>query len=162
MRAFNIVLEKDPDNVVALLFTGLIYSNNSELEDAIAAFQKLLRNNPNHLPARINLALAYERLKRQDDAIREYRYILEQSPDSRIGEEAKRRLKMVEKRIKGLFSNLDYRMVYDSNSNLASQSSEEYRTEVSLNFSYRYKADNDMTGTIYLGASVFHLSRRPL
>ena len=43
LRAFNIVLEKDPDNVVALLFTGLIYSNNSELlEDAIAAFQKLL------------------------------------------------------------------------------------------------------------------------
>ncbi len=144
LREFNIVLEKDPDNVVALLFTGMIYSNNSELEDAVAAFQKLLRNHPNHLPARINLALAYERLNREDDAIREYRYILEQSPDSRIGEDAKRRLKMVEKRIKGLFSNLDYRMVYDSNSNLASQSSEEYRTEVSLNFSYRYKADNDI------------------
>lgn len=144
LRTFDIVLDQDPDNEAALLFTGLIYSNNSELEDAVAAFQKLLRNNPNHLPARINLALAYERLNREDDAIREYRYILEKSPDSRIGEEAKRRLKMVEKRIKGLFSNLDYRMVYDSNSNLASQSSQEYRTEVALNFTYRYKADNDI------------------
>lgn len=144
LRTLNIVLEQDPDNVAALLMTGLIYSNNSELEDAVAAFQKLLRNNPNNLPARINLGLVYERLNREDDAIREYRYVLEQSPDSRIGEEAKRRLKIVEKRIKGLFSNMDYRMVYDSNSNLGSQSSEEYRTDVSLNFSYRYKADNDI------------------
>jgi tetratricopeptide (TPR) repeat protein len=143
-RVFNQVLDMDPDNQIALLFTGLIYSNNSELEDSVAAFQRLLRNNPNHLPARINLGLVYERLNREDDAIREYRYILEQSPDSRIGEEAKRRLKIVEKRIKGLFSTMDYRIVYDSNSNLSSQSSQEYRTDVSLNFSYRYKADNDI------------------
>lgn len=146
-KVFNEVLAQDPQNINALLYIGLIDSNKGELEDAETAYQQLLSISPNQLGARINLGLVYERLHREDDAIREYRYIIEQSPQSRAGDEARRRLKLVEKRIKGFFSSLDYRMVYDSNSTLSSQASEEYRTDASFDFSYRYKAGNDIQYT---------------
>ena len=140
---FNQVLDEDPENTTALFYSGLIHMNRDELENAVAVFKTLLGISPNNLAVRINLALTYERLNKEYDAIHEYRYIIRQSPDSKISKEAEVRLKRAEKSVKGFFSTMNYRLVFDSNSNLSSRSSRNYRTDVLFNLAYRYKTDND-------------------
>lgn len=139
---FGLILDRRPDDPSARLFSGLIQMRNGDYEQAIESFRNIIIKSPNNLSARINLGLAYERLNREDDAIHEYRYILERNPKSSIGEAAARQLKQAQKRIKGFSTNMNYRVVYDSNSNLSHQAAQNYRTDVFLNFSYLYKADN--------------------
>lgn len=148
LAVFNQVLDEDPENTSALLYSALIHMNRDELEDAVAILKTLVGISPKNLAARMNLALAYERLRREYDAIHEYRYIIRQSPKSKLAAEAQSRLKRAEKMIKGFFVTMNYRLLFDSNSNLSSQSAQNYRTDMLLNLSYRYKTNNDFRYTL--------------
>jgi len=161
LAVFNQVLDQEPQNTTALFYAGLVHMNRDELEDAVAILKNLIGISPGNLAARMNLALAYERLNKEFDAIHQYRYIVRQSPKSKISAEAQTRLKRAEKSVRGLFSTMNYRLVFDSNSNLSSQSAQNYRTDVLLNFSYRYRTDNDFRYTLTWAPqyTVYHMGQ---
>jgi tetratricopeptide (TPR) repeat protein len=141
----NAILDDDPDNQIAHFYLGLIYAEEEDLPKAVDAYREVVRIVPSHVGARMNLAFSYERLNREEDAIDEYRKLLESNPPPEIAETVRRRLEMVQRRVRGVSVTAGYLMSWDSNSNLSEESAlEDYRSDLSLNLAYQYKMQNDL------------------
>jgi tetratricopeptide (TPR) repeat protein len=141
----NAVLDGDPDNQIAHFYLGLIHAEEEDLPRAVDAYREVVRIVPSHVGARMNLAFSYERLNREEDAIDEYRKILQSDPPPAIAETVRRRLDLVQRRVRGATVTAGYVMAYDNNINLSDEAGiEDYRSDLSLNLAYQYKAQNDL------------------
>ncbi|MFQ5488210.1 MAG: tetratricopeptide repeat protein, partial [Gammaproteobacteria bacterium] len=143
VQEFERILAHSPDNALAHFYLGLIYSTREELVKAADQYQEVLRLMPTHVGARFNLATSFERMSREEDAIDEYRKILQANPPSGLAETARNRLRMTERRIKGLLANLGYIMSFDDNTNLSDKDNvEDYRSNLTLSLAYQHKMKN--------------------
>lgn len=142
---FEEILAEDPDNDLAHFYLGLIYSQEEQTLRAVDAYQEVIRIVPSHVGARLNLAASYERLNREEDAIDEYAKILQANPSPQIAEVARRAMDNARRRMRGLTANFGYLMTYDDNTNLsASREVEDFRSDLSLNLAYQYKASDQL------------------
>lgn len=142
-KQFEEILAGDPDNELAHFYLGLIYSQEEQTLRAVDAYQEVIRIVPSHVGARLNLAASYERLNREEDAIAEYTKILQANPPPQIAEMAQRALENARRRMRGLSVNAGYLMAWDDNTNLGDQRRvEDFRSDLSLNLAYQYKAEN--------------------
>ncbi|MEM5787287.1 MAG: tetratricopeptide repeat protein, partial [Syntrophobacteraceae bacterium] len=72
----------DPDNVGALMLTGIMYEQNKDYPGARKAYESVLRINPAFAPAANNLAYIYsEYLNEPDKALRLARSARENAPE---------------------------------------------------------------------------------
>ncbi len=148
------VLDEEPDNQIAWFYIALIHAEEEDLPRAVDAYREVVRIVPSHVGARMNLAFSYELLNREEDAIDEYRKILQSNPSPAIEERVRRRLDLVQRRIRGVTVTGSYVMAYDSNSNLSERNViEDYRSDLSLNLAYQHKAQNDLRWRFLLSPS---------
>ena len=142
---FEGILMADPDNDLAHFYLGLIYTQEDETLRAVDAYLEVIRIVPTHAGARLYLAASYERLNREEDAIDEYTKILQANPPPQIAEMAQRGLDSARRRMRGMSANFGYVMGYDSNTNLAaSEEVEDFRSDLSLNLAFQYRASNEL------------------
>ncbi len=140
VQEFERILARSPNNAIAHFYLGLIYSTREELVKAADQYQEVLRLMPSHVGARFNLAASFERMNREEDAIDEYRKILQANPPAGLAETARNRLRMTERRIKGLVASLGYIMSFDNNTNLSDKDNvEDYRSNLTLSLAYQHK-----------------------
>ncbi len=69
LTAFNNVLEKDPDNSVALLHAGKLLVAQNSAETAIEHLQRAVAADPNNAEVRYVLGIAFSRAARLDEAL---------------------------------------------------------------------------------------------
>jgi tetratricopeptide (TPR) repeat protein len=84
LNQMNAVLAKKPDNLQALLVTGMIYSQMKEFNKARDAYEKAIAANPTHVLALNNLAYIYAEklndLKRGGELVQKARSIAPANP----------------------------------------------------------------------------------
>lgn len=95
-RAFQRVLEEDPQNVATLVNLGFVYLDSDRPGTAIQAFTAALGLSQNHENARYGVALAYQRNGQTEQAIQLWRDFLTRFPASRWTPNARRFLAEVE------------------------------------------------------------------
>ncbi|NJL15533.1 MAG: tetratricopeptide repeat protein [Microscillaceae bacterium] len=76
------ILEKNPDNELALLNLGLFAMQSNQFDKAAERFEKLISVNPQQGEAKILLGQSYERLGQKDKAIRILQEVLQTEKDS--------------------------------------------------------------------------------
>jgi len=160
--AFKQLLESEPGNVLANFYMGLISARENHMIEAVDNYQRVLRLVPTHVGARLNLATSYESLNREEDALDEYRKILAAHPPEALAEAARSRIKIVQKRIRGLDGSMSYATTLDGNSNLSKNDpTVELRSDLSLNLNYRYKMANGLRwrGTLNPTYANFHYNQ---
>lgn len=74
------LLEKDPDNVRALIRLGNIYFDTGQNEDAVNAYRKALVLNPKNADVRTDMGICLRRLKRADEAIEAFKEAIDANP----------------------------------------------------------------------------------
>src|SRR5947209_15309026 len=84
LTQMNSVLAKKPDDLPALLVTGMIYSQMKDFNKARDAYEKVIAANPTHVPALNNLAYIYAEklndLKRASELAQKARAIAPTNP----------------------------------------------------------------------------------
>jgi tetratricopeptide (TPR) repeat protein len=139
------ILEKEPGNIEARFYSGLVYYDQDETVRAVDAFQRVLQYFPGHIPARLNLAMSYHRLRREEDAIEEFHNALQYNPDPVLADKIRAQMQSVEKSIRGFSGGFSYAMAFDSNSNVdGTNPIKEYRTDLAPHLLYRYKTQNGL------------------
>ncbi|GAB4395566.1 MAG: hypothetical protein OHK0053_04560 [Microscillaceae bacterium] len=76
------ILEKNPDNELALLNLGLFAMQSNQFDKAAERFEKLISVNPKQGEAKILLGQSYERLGQKDKATRILQEVLQTEKDS--------------------------------------------------------------------------------
>ncbi|GMR22111.1 MAG: hypothetical protein BMS9Abin37_0439 [Acidobacteriota bacterium] len=87
-REFQVILDEDPKNVVALVGLGMVHRDLMELAEAEGLLDQALALQPNHVLARYTLASVYEQKRAFDQAASEWKKLLD-LPDN--GPEASNR-----------------------------------------------------------------------
>lgn len=82
LKAFQTLLELDPENVRILQTLGDIYLQKKNYEKALEIFNQLKQANPNDLPSQIRVGLLYYELKEVDKAIEEFLSVQKRFPKS--------------------------------------------------------------------------------
>lgn len=82
LKAFQSLLELDPENVRILQTLGDIYLQKKNYEKALEIFNQLKQANPNDLPSQIRVGLLYYELKEIDKAIEEFLSVQQRFPKS--------------------------------------------------------------------------------
>lgn len=79
-ETLNSLLEKDPDNVKALIRLGNIYFDTGQNEKAVEAYKKALRRDPENADVRTDMGICLRRLKRIDEAINAFKGAIKSNP----------------------------------------------------------------------------------
>jgi len=82
IKIYNVVLEKDQNNIIAMNNKGDSLNNLGRYEEAIAWLDKAIHLNPNYLPALINRGNALMFLGKYEEAIKYYDDALRNDPNS--------------------------------------------------------------------------------
>lgn len=161
-KHFDDLLQKKPNDMVALFYTALIQSRKGEMGEAERTYQQIIGLSPDNLGARGNLALLYENSNREEDALKEYRFIVQNGGASPLAVTAEKKIPGLERRINGFTYNMGYGLTYDNNSNLSKTAPfYEYISNLSLNTTYRYKLSRNLRGglTINPAYMIYHYSQ---
>jgi choline-sulfatase len=71
-KEFRVVLEHDPQNVLATFNLALSNAHLNNLEGAVLGFRRTLELDPTYSKAHTNLGIVYQRQNKPEEAIREY------------------------------------------------------------------------------------------
>lgn len=77
---YRSVLDKEPDNLVALIALGNAYFDSGEWKKAISRYEQALRIDPRNADVRTDNGTAYRNMGRIDRALAEYRLALQHDP----------------------------------------------------------------------------------
>ncbi len=75
------ILQREPDNLEALLISGAARLKNNELDKALGLFRRAQKQGPRDPSPRINIAAVYMLQKKYPEAIKEYEAVLELDPE---------------------------------------------------------------------------------
>lgn len=75
------ILVREPNNVLARFYLGLVRLHRGELTAGIAALKQTLKLDPGHVDAHWNLGLAYSRQGQHADALSHFQQLLIRVPD---------------------------------------------------------------------------------
>ncbi len=90
-------------------YLGVIYRQQGDIKNSIAAFREAVQLDPDNINLRFNLAILYERDNEDQLALVQYREILKRGkPGNNVVERARRRITVVENRLRRFTSLLTY------------------------------------------------------
>jgi cytochrome c-type biogenesis protein CcmH/NrfG len=75
------ILEKDPNNVTALIQLGNDYMDTGKLEESIEAYGKALKIDPNNADVVTDLGVSYRRIGKPEQAVKAFEKALKLRPD---------------------------------------------------------------------------------
>ena len=95
LKEIKDILEKVPDNPVALYNAGILYDRLERYEDAEVNLRKAIEKNPDYVQAHLQLALVYQSTQRFTEAEEEFRAVLSITQEGKEANIAKMRLGMI-------------------------------------------------------------------
>lgn len=131
-----------PDEYMAHMYLAMIYQKSQRSAKATTEFEEVIRIKPEHMGARMQLGQLYEQQWLEEDALAQYNLISRSQSGGGgdlIGQAEQRQL-AISKQINGMSYSLTQTLSFDNNANLsASDPKFQYRSDISLNATYRYK-----------------------
>jgi cytochrome c-type biogenesis protein CcmH/NrfG len=82
IQAVTRMLEKNPNNIQALIQLGNDYSSTDNHEKAIEAYQKAIKLDPSNADLSTELGMAYRKLAKPELAVEAFRKAIEVDPDN--------------------------------------------------------------------------------
>jgi tetratricopeptide (TPR) repeat protein len=84
IQMYNLVLQKDPNNIAALTNKGNTLNSMGNYQEALIVFQKATQQNPNYIPALLNIGTTHILIGNYEESIRYLDNVLKSDPNNAI------------------------------------------------------------------------------